>query len=296
MADRPFPSSPPPQGDWLAAPLLVQGALNERNTARARRAIQRMEAFRAGSAPASEVFDTDDLARTMALCDLLGTTEALHWWNLRFLVDSVSEQLVAIPMHITGHAPISAVLAEQAANRSTIAGGLEFAVQALKDPVVHDMYLAFLDTMSAPGWWEVTRERTRPLWEPTVKIVKAAYPRLDLDLRVVEHDRQVIRSALEPSDLLLAYVSDTLVATDGVVLANVHALPVRIIGVVLTTGDTAKLTSALELAPRQRDQPLRYTFVPLNVPGSPREILARMGTSLRTRSIRIRTWSSFTAS
>jgi len=73
MAERTFPSNTQPQGDWLSAPLLLQGATNERNTNRARKAIQRMEAFRAGSLKASQVFDANDLAKTMALCDLLGS-------------------------------------------------------------------------------------------------------------------------------------------------------------------------------------------------------------------------------
>jgi hypothetical protein len=296
MAERTFPSNTQPQGDWLSAPLLLQGATNERNTNRARKAIQRMEAFRAGGLKASQVFDANDLAKTMALCDLLGTTAAMDWWNLRFAVDSVSEQLVAIPLHITEHAPIASTLAEQAMQRVAMEPGKEFAYQAMKDPVVRDLYFAHLDTMASPGWWEVARERTRPLWEQAQRIVNAAMPRVDLDLTVVEHDRRVITSALYPADLILAYVSDTLTATDGVVLSNVHALPVGIIGVVLTTGDTARLPQGLELEPRQRDKPLHYTFLPLNVPGSPREILVRIGTSLKTRSVRIRTWSSFTAS
>lgn len=295
MAQRTFPSDAPPQGDWLSAPLLLQGLANERNTNRARKAIQRMEAFRVGSLKASQVFDADDLAKTMALCDLLGSAAAMDWWNLRFVVDSTSEQLVAIPLHITEHAPITSTMAEQALQRGTAEPGKEFVYQAMKDPAVRDLYFAHLDTMASPGWWEVTRERTRPLWESAQRIVNAAMPRVDLDLTIVEHDRRVISSALHPADLILAYVSDTLTATDGVVLSNVHSLPVGIIGVVLTTGDTARLPHRLELEPRQRDKPLHYTFLPLNVPGSPREILVSIGTSLKTRTVRIRTWSSFTA-
>ncbi|MBL7952154.1 MAG: hypothetical protein JNM62_10590 [Flavobacteriales bacterium] len=296
MAQRSFPSTPPPQGDWLSAPLLLHSANDARLTARARKAIQRIEAFRNGTLMASQVFDHQDLARTMALCDLLGTTAALDWWNLRFLVDSVSEELVPIPLHINEHGPISGSLAEgppQGAATDMPARAL--VDRAMKDPLIQGAYIAYLDTFSAQGWWEAARERTRTRWEYARRVVTAQLPRSSLDLSIVEHDRSLIQQALHPRDVLLAYISDTLAATDGVVIANVHSLATEIIGVTLTTGDTTWLSTPLRLEPRQRDKPLRYTFLPLSVPGSPREVLVRIGPTLRPRAVRIRTWSSFGA-
>lgn len=296
MAQRKFASAPPPQGDWLSAPLLLHSTDGTRLTKRANRAIQRMEAFRAGSLAAAEVFDAHDLARSMALCDLLGTTAALDWWNLRFLVDSISEELVPIPLHITEHAPITALLAEDVAVTTAMTmTGRTLVDRALSDPRIRDLYIAYLDTFSAPGWWESAMERTRSRWEPSQKAITAEFPRIRFDEAIVEHDRTLIQQTLYPRDLVLAYVSDTLEATDGVAIANVHALPVEVIGVILTNGDTTRLMSALRLEPRQRDRPLRYTYLPLSVPGSPREVLVRLGPTLKPRAVRIRTWSSFGA-
>lgn len=296
MAQRKFASRPPPQGDWLSAPLLLHSTDGERVTKRANKAIQRMEAFRSGSLAAADVFDAHDLARTMALCDLLGTTAALDWWNLRFLVDSLSEELVPIPMHITEHAPITALLAEDIDVTTALTmPGRALVDRALTDPRIRDLYIAYLDTFSAPSWWEVALERTRPDREPTEKAISAEFPRIRFDASIVLHDRTLIRQALYPRDLVLAYVSDTLEATDGVAIANVHALPAEVIGVVLTTSDTVRLLNPLRLEPRQRDRPLRYVYLPLSVPGSPREVLVRLGTTLKPRGVRIRTWSSFGA-
>lgn len=295
MAERSFPSTSPPQGDWLSAPLLVQDAAGDLHANRARKATRRMEAFRSGGLAASEVFAAHDLAKTMALCDLLGMAAAMDWWNLRFLVDSTTEQLIAIPQHSTVHAPIGAVMAEEATTTGPHRTGREVVNKALSDPRIHDLYIAYLDSFSVDGWWEVMRERTRPQWEHARSVVNAEKPRLDLDFTVVEHDRRVIRQALYPKDIALAYVNDTLTATDGVVIANVHALSIQVVGVVLSTGDTTLFSAPLNLPPRARDQPLRYTYIPLNVPGSPREVLLRLGSTLRSRSVRIRTWTSFGA-
>lgn len=294
VLDRKFPSQLPPQGDWLAAPLLIQSGLNDRNSPRARKAVQRLEAFRSGNLIASQVFDVKDLARSMALCDLLGTPDALDWWNLRFLVDSLTEEIVPIPLHLGRRAPIDAILAQQSLEGDTHTGK-EIVDKALEDPEVLGAYLAYLDTFTTEGWWEVVRERTRASWQTARNTVHAEFPRLDLDLDVVLHDRTVIRQALYPRDVALAYVNDTLSNTDGIVIANVHSLPIEVVGVILTSGDTTSMARPIRLDPRARDKPLRYTFLPLNVPGSPREVLLRVGPTLKPRAVRIRTWSSFGA-
>lgn len=294
VLDRKFPSQLPPQGDWLAAPLLIQSGLNDRNSPRARKAVQRLEAFRSGNLIASQVFDVKDLARDMALCDLLGTPDALDWWNLRFLVDSLTEEIVPIPLHLGRRAPIDAILAQQSLEGDTHTGK-EIVDKALEDPEVLGAYLAYLDTFTTEGWWEVVRERTRASWQTARNTVHAEFPRLDLDLDVVLHDRTVIRQALYPRDVALAYVNDTLSNTDGIVIANVHSLPIEVVGVILTSGDTTSMARPIRLDPRARDKPLRYTFLPLNVPGSPREVLLRVGPTLKPRAVRIRTWSSFGA-
>jgi hypothetical protein len=295
MDERGFPSLSPPQGDWLSAPLLVQGADDALRANRARQAIGRMEGFRSGKLMASQVFAPYELAKSMALCDLLGVAAALDWWNLRFLVDSTTEQLIPLPQHITTHAPISATLAEEALARVSAPPGREFVDRALSDPLIHDLYLTYLDSFSTPGWLEVVRARTEPQWARTRAVINAEKPRVDLDFAIVEHDRQVIRQALHPKNLALAYVTDTLVATDGVVIANVHALPLLVTGVVLSTGDTTRFQTPLRLAPRLRDQPLRYTYLPMSVPGSPREVIVKLNSTVAPRSVRIRTWSSFGA-
>jgi len=270
--------------------LLIQGG-DDRYSGTARSAVRRLEAFRAGQFPASTVFEPHALARIMALSDLFGTQDHLDWWNLRFLVDSLSADLMVLPLPLLRHAPISSILGQQVQER-TADPGRAFVDRALEDQRIHDLYLAYLDTFSSEGWWESTGARTRPVWDAARKVVNADKPHLDLDLDEVLHDRTVIRQSLYPQDIALAYVNDTLASTDGLVLANVHGLPFDVVGVVLTTGDSIIFHLPLRVEPRSRDRPLRYTYLPLDLPGSPREILIRLGPALPPRGVRIRTWSS----
>ncbi len=299
MNARMFPSTSPPQGDWMAAPLLLHSTAGARNSRRAQKAVRRMEAFRAGDLVASVVFDIPQTARLLAICDLLGTQEALDWWNVRFLVDSLTEQFIPIPMHIAQHAPIGILQAEGTSEPDvTATPGRELVARLLADKALHAQYIAYLDTFSQSGWWEATRASTQPAWEPARKVVNAEFPRIDLDLSIVEHDRTVIRQTLEPANIVLAYMRDAEDQPDGIALANVHSLPVDVVAVVMHQGDTITLPTELRLIPRKKDSPLRYIILPLAIlreEGTPKAVLVRLAPSLPYRSVPIRSWSTFGA-
>jgi len=299
MSARAFPSTPPPQGDWMAAPLLLHSSGGARNSRRAQKAVRRMEAFRSGDLSASFVFDVPHTARLLAMCDLLGTQEAMDWWNVRFLVDSITEQFIPIPLHITRHAPIANIQAEGSSEASAIrTSGGELAARLLADTTLYAQYIAYLDTFSESGWWEATKERTKLVWEPARKAVNAEYPRIDLDMTIITHDRTVILQSLEPTNLVLAYMRDAEKQPDGIALANVHSLPVEVVAVVMNDGDTIPLPAGLQLIPRKKDRPLHYIVLPLAVlheRGTPKAVLVRLAPSLPIRSVPIRSWSTFGA-
>ena len=294
MAERLFQSSSLAKSDWMAAPLLLQSVEGDVLSGRATKAIKRMESFRAGYSKASDVFDTDQVARLLATCELLGTRSALAWWNLRFLVDSISEDLVPIPLHITERSPITALLA--AAQNTREGDGWEIADRFLADPVILRNYMAYLDTFSTPGWWEAELERTKDAWGQARIIVNAEFPSIDLDTMVLAHDRTVIAQALHPRTAVLAYVLDAQKTTDGIAVANVHDLPVEVVGLVWSSGDTLWSNTPLRLMPRLRDKPLQYGSIPIPDLDSakPAQVLVRIG-ALPIMGEPIRTWSTFGA-
>ena len=299
MSARTFPSTPPQQGDWMSAPLLLHSSSGARNSRRTQKAVRRMEAFRSGDLSASVVFDIHHMARLLAICDILGTQEAMDWWNLRFLMDSVSEQLVPVPMHLAQHAPIAIIQVEgMPEDGVSSASGRELVGRLLADTALYARYIAYLDTFSSMGWWEATQARTAPSWEPARKAVNAEFPRIDLDLAIVKHDRTVIRQTLDPTNLVLAYMRDAEDQPDGIALANVHSLAVEVVAVVMDQGDTIPLPSGLRLIPRKKDRPLHYIILPLadlRAEGMPKAVLVRLAPSLAVRSVPIRSWSTFGA-
>jgi hypothetical protein len=303
MANRLYGSQPPPQGDWLVAPIMAtrHTVLNTDpfTTARFQRAVQQLEDLRSGRARPSQVFDIPSLARFFALCDVLGGQEATAWWNLRFLADSLSERLIALPQRGSAAAPIASIGAlGQGVPVNFATGASGFQERLFNDSTFYRAYVAHLDTFSSPGWLEALMARRDVEFTDRERIISAEYPQASLARDVFEHNRTVIQQTLRPHDMVLAYTRPAQGNQRRLALANVHALPIRAVAVIIGT-DTLPLPRPVTLLPREMDKPLSYTVVNLQMPvseGLPERVLVHvMGLPQELRAATIRTWSTFVA-
>lgn len=290
-----WPVAPALQSDWMAAPIITTlgGSSDEQS-----RAISALERFRTGKATASDVFDTDALARLLALSDVFGGQATVEWWNLSFFMHPATGRLIPLPRTPTGFFPVQAINAQRLAMPLRFPGmGSGFLERLLGDEALYRKYIATLDTMSTPGWADSTLARTLPGLTHQERILRGYHPDQALDRGVFAHNVAVIRAALAPKDLLLAYMEDRPGPLDRLAIANVHALPVEVLAVVVGT-DTIPLTGRELFWPREKGKPLTYRMVPLNAPPNQSAtpyVLARIvGTGPSVR-VPIRTWSTFPA-
>lgn len=295
MEDRLFASELPSQGDWMGAPVITYrtGTTESAGTARA---IAQLEQLRAGKLWASEVFATRALARCFALCDLLGAQDATGWWNLRFVADSTG-RLVAVPQQAVAGTPITAIgaLLSPAPIRFP-AQGAGFRDHLFGDRTFFQDYIAYLDTFSTAGWMDTLFAHMAADLDVQEKIVAGEFPQAKLDRTVFEHDRTVIRQTLRPKELVLAYL-DERAGVERLAVANVHALPVEVSALV-AGNDTIRLPKPILLFPREREKPLSYSILNVDVPtGAPRplHLLVNVFGLPEQRAALVRTWSSFPA-
>lgn len=292
MSVRRYPSDPPPQSEWLSAPILASRMNivlgNPAQSERFRRAMAALEAFRSGTLPASEVFDAKGFARLLALSDLLGAADAMHWWNLRFLADSVSGKLIPLPRRgLSGQATKTLQFLHSGRSLRPGAPATDLIDRILQDPILYQHYVAYLDTFSAPGWLEGLLERNASGLASLERIVAAELPGRKFEVDIAEHGRTLIQQNLRPRDLVIAYPHG---AGAGVTVANVHALPVEVLAVI-TDRDTLDLNKPLVLWPRERDRPIAYTTLPPLAIGRgqrPNALVVRVLGLPETRSVPIR--------
>ncbi len=266
MAQRPFDSEAPMQGEWLSAPItafhLSEVLADSTKSARFAFAKGRLTRFRNGLLATSEVFDADALAKLFALCDLLGGQHADDWRNLRFVFDARTGLLVPIAFDANAGEPITAIraLREQPPLRFDSTHLTTFYGRLFSDRHFYEAYIAHLDTFSTNGWLENFLSTIHEDLLSQEKLIAHEFPNAAHDPTVFEHCRTVIRQTLLPKNI----VSISILGQEGSMLrlgiANLHALPVEVVGIGPRDAEPVPCGPIL-LPPRSRDEPLTEQVV-----------------------------------
>lgn len=290
---EPRPALSPP--DWTAAPIMVSDpgrlstdAVFAKRTAAA---VKALDDLRSGRRPASEVFEVASTAKAMAMADLIGAQEALHWTTVRMVLDSLSDKLKLIPT--TGHAlePTPALLA--ARGGAAEAAPSTFTDRLLEDPVMFKAYVTCLDSLSTESAvmdrWTATEAAAGRL----ERIVMAEFPAAKADRSTLERNRVLIQRSLYPRETVLAYVRSAPSTTHSIAVANVHSLPVLVLALVAGP-DTIPLERPVLLPPRVPGRPLRYVRTEFAMDRSEQrtlQLLVNLPGLPRPRSAEVRRWS-----
>lgn len=269
MAQRSFDSEAPLQGDWLSAPItafhLTEVLADSTKSVRFAFAKDRLTRFRNGTLSTNEVFDADALAKLFALCDLLGGQHADDWRNLRFVFNARTGLLVPIAFDANAGEPITAIraLREQPPLRFDSTHLTTFYGRLFSDRHFYETYVAHLDTFSTDGWLESFLASIKGDLATQEKRIAHEFPNAVHDPVVFEHCRTVIRQTLRPKNIVSISVLGREGSTLRLGIANLHALPVEVVGIGPRDADPVPCGPVL-LPPRSKDDPL--TEVVLEIP------------------------------
>jgi len=120
-------------------------------------AIGQLRAWENGDLTASEVFDSEALAKFLALSDLWGAKHALYWHNLRFYYNPVTTRLEPIAFDAQ---PLESGAQMDWASLSGLNAVLDYA-----DPALHRAYVQYLWQYSQPGYLDALRARYEAQFE-----------------------------------------------------------------------------------------------------------------------------------
>ena len=261
MAQRTFDSEAPLQGEWQSAPITAfhmnDVMADSAMAIRYNRALQRLSRFCTGVLTTSEVFDTDALAKLFALSDLFGGQHGDDWRNLRFVLHRGSGKLVPVAFDANAGEPITAIRAlnEQPPIRFDPTHVATFYGRLFSDRTFYEAYIAHLDTFSTQGWLENFLATVAPDLAVQEGLIRNEFPNAAHDPAVFTHCRTVIRQTLRPTVL----ISASILGQEGnmlrLALANIHSLPVEVIGIGLRNTEPVPCGPIL-LQPRSRTEPL----------------------------------------
>ena len=243
---------------WMATP----GGRNQFLSA-----ITLLEGFRTGKFRVAEAFDAPQLARFFALTDLMRAWHgAGNWPNARFYYNPLSNRLE--PIAFDGYnreAPGKpGLLALTAVDESKEPAAREYISRFFADTAFYRLYLAELERVSDSSYVEAMIRDLTDSTRTALRIIQREFPEQELDWTDVRRSAEFIRIALHPPKAVQAYYRGTADGRLELEVANMAALPVRVVG--LQRDSTLYRTDTLALAGRQAAVPLRFEALRLALP------------------------------
>ena len=186
-------------------------------SAQADNAIGLLRALQAGRLRPSEVFDSAQYGRFLALVDLWGATQGTSLVNLRYYYNPTSGLLEPIGFN---------------ANALGFEARLSLAA-TYDDPTLQSTYAQEAWRVSQPEYLDQMQAELEPELRRLQKALSAEYGALEPPWEPLRHRQEQIRRSLDPVQPVFAYLGSPELSTTGMLridVANVLNLPVEILG------------------------------------------------------------------
>lgn len=226
-----------------------------------------LERFRDGELPTSDVFDTDQLARFLALSDLFGAQHGQLTIQLRFYYNPITSRLEPIPYdNDAGHPTITLASLYQKEREYPWTGQIRqiFLSQLFQDSAFYGKYLATLHRFADPQYVTDFWNDIQPELEDNLSAIFSTYPQFRFSPEVLHTNQKFIRRFLNPVKYVMANNVSLRKRRCELEIANVQQLPVIVTGITVDGKPYMPAGGAFLIPGRHLPQPLSYqnvTFV-----------------------------------
>jgi len=210
-----------------------------------------LEQFRAGKLSTSQVFDTDKLARFMALAELLGAMHnSVYWNNWRFYYNPVTSRLE--PIGFDGNA-----------GNETTQTSLSYLLRNppfdhfFQDPVFTAKYLHALQRVAQPEYLETLLQNIEPELSEKLALLYRSHI-YSFSTEQYLKNQAFIQRVLHPPRVLQAFVADLDHSHLNVELANIQQLPITVGGLFLSNRCVALPATPISLSSSVTNQNTQY--------------------------------------
>ena len=230
-------------------------------------AIQLLSSFRTGKVTVAEAFDIKKLATFFALSDLFSAWHGVgNWPNARFYYNPITSRLEPVSFDAYNRTTPAkpGLLALQAIDERRDPTSRRYISQFFADTAFYRLYVSELERVSAAGYVDEMQRALAPKLDPSLKMLRREFPELEIDWQSVRRAAEFIRIALHPPQAVQTYLRTAAPGELVMDVANMQALPLRIIGL---ARDTTVLPSTPQLLGGKDDsQPMQFTTIRFPVP------------------------------
>ena len=221
-------------------------------------AVGLMDSFRRGERKASEVFDSDLIARRHALLDLVGGHHSMDWSDVKFYFDPVLKRVEPISYESFSAYPIKelAGTGKYSGKRSS---WMDLHTAYFNDPEIFRAYVHHLERMSSPTYLDSAFTKLAPALDSASALIYREFPYKELDRSIYYKNGALIRRMLDVPKGFHAYY-DGGVDTVNMTVIPIESLPIEIHGLIDKDG-----TILPPISDQNRD--LQATIVPSRIGG-----------------------------
>lgn len=225
-------------------------------------AVALMNGYRSGELAVAEVFDTDRVARRLALLDLLGGHRSLDWSDAKFCYDPVLRRVEPVAYESFGGERIRGIAG---AGRWSGGTGTRSDVYAawFNDEAVFRAYVHHLERFARPSYLDSALAVLAGPLDTAAATIYGEFPYKELDRAMLTHNQQAIRQVLDDPKGFHAYRQEVIGDTVVLVLVPIGSLPIEVHGLVGKDGAVIPPAEGSVLSVRGSGRtgvPVRYSF------------------------------------
>ncbi len=205
--------------------LLADSALAEQFRA----AHARLQGFRLGKLKASEVFEVEDFAMFIAICDLLGAQHALNTHQFRFYYNPLTTRLEPVPYdHNAGHRTdrLAGTLSDADYYRWEAGFQTLFLDALFRDRDFYAAYVQALEKVSDPHYLSTFWAEKDSALQQNLQWIHHEYPCFIFDKSIISANQRYIQQMLNAPQALFAYQKNV----DRLEFANRQGMPIEVMG------------------------------------------------------------------
>ncbi len=195
-----------------------------------------LESFRNGGLNTSEVFDTDKLAKFMAISYLMGGTHGIHWTNSRFYYNPVTTRLEPIGFDSGSDSlSVSEIGFDSNIDSLSMSENIvqdPYLNRLFKDRIFFEKFVMELERVSQKSYLDDLFSGLDDELQRNIDIIHKDRPIYYFSKDIFYNNQNYIRNLLNPVKGLYAYFQNTTVNSTIVLeVGNIQSMPIEVLDV-----------------------------------------------------------------
>lgn len=192
------------------------------------KALQLMEAFRSGKLKSSEVFNLDDMAKYLAITDLLGSHHGSIWHNSRFYYNPITSKFSPVGYDAGGGRRIRYIHGTLLGKNNDTEPFNELLMQ---DSEFFKKYISHLSRIGSEKYLKTFLNKFKEDLKLNEDIIGIDNIRYKYEVKNYLYNIKMISDYLTPQGAARAYIQKVDGNTITVTVGNIFALPIEIINI-----------------------------------------------------------------